>query len=107
MNLKELARTGVQLPSIGLGTWRYQGGVEALRAGVDMGAKFIDTAESYGTEEIVGQAIQGIRKEVFLATKVSPRHFRCAEVVRSVDGSLKRFKTDYVDLYQLHWPNLA
>jgi diketogulonate reductase-like aldo/keto reductase len=107
MNFKELARTGVQLPSIGLGTWRYQGGVEALRTGIDTGAAFIDTAESFGTEEIVGQAIQGIRKEVFLATKVSPRHFRRAEVVRSADQSLKRLKTDYIDLYQLHWPNLT
>jgi diketogulonate reductase-like aldo/keto reductase len=105
MSLKELARTGVQLPSIGLGTWQYQGGVEPLRAGVGMGAQFIDTAESYGTEEVVGQAIQGIRKKVFLATKVSPRHFRRADVVRSADQSLKRHKTDYVDLYQLHWPN--
>lgn len=105
MKFKELGRTGVRLPTIGLGTWRYQGGVEALRAGVNMGARFIDTAESYGTEDIVRQAIQGIRKEVFLATKVSPRNFRRAAVLRSADGSLKRLKTDYIDLYQLHWPN--
>ena len=73
--------------------------------GITLGACFIDTAESYGTEEVVGLAIQGIRKEIFLATKVSPRHFRHADVIAAADASLKRLNTDYVDLYQLHWPN--
>jgi diketogulonate reductase-like aldo/keto reductase len=81
------------------------GGIEPLRTGIMLGACFVDTAESYGTEEVVGQAIQGIRKEIFLATKVSPRHFRCADLIAAADASLKRLKTDYIDLYQLHWPN--
>lgn len=105
MKLTQLGRTGVQLPAIGLGTWRYQGGIEPLRVGLEAGAAFIDTAESYGTEEVVGQTIKGIRKQVFLATKVSPRNFRPADVRGSINGSLKRLGTDYVDLYQLHWPN--
>ena len=105
MQLRELAKTGVNLPVIGLGTWQYQGGVDPLRMGVTLGARFIDTAESYGTEEIVGQAIQGVRKDIFLASKVSPRHFRYSDVIQSADASLKRLKTDYIDLYQLHWPN--
>jgi diketogulonate reductase-like aldo/keto reductase len=102
---KELTKTGIQLPELALGTWQYQGGVEPLRLGVAQGANFIDTAESYGTEEVVGQAIKGIRKKVFLATKVSPRHFRCPDVIRTAEESLKRLNTDYIDLYQLHWPN--
>src|SRR5262249_46380989 len=66
---------------------------------------FIDTAESYGTEPIVGDAIRGIRDRVFLASKVSPRHFRYAAVIKAADCSLKQLHTDHIDLYQLHWPN--
>src|SRR5208337_3232002 len=105
INHKELARTGIQLPELALGTWQYQGGVEPLQVGISLGTNFIDTAESYGTEEIVGQAIKGIRDKVFLATKVSPRHFRRVDVVQAAEQSLKRLNTDYIDLYQLHWPN--
>lgn len=102
---RELGKTGVKLPVIGLGTWQYRGGLEPLRTGLELGAGFIDTAESYGTEEVVGKAIQGARNRIFLATKVAPRHFKYADVLRAANGSLRRLKTDYVDLYQLHWPN--
>jgi len=105
MDHKNLAKTGVLLPAIGLGTWQYKAGIEPLRTGISLGAGFIDTAESYGTEEVIGQAIQGIRKNIFLATKVSPRHFRRADLIASAEASLKRLRTDYIDLYQLHWPN--
>jgi diketogulonate reductase-like aldo/keto reductase len=102
---RELGKTGVMLPAVGLGTWRYQGGVEPLKLGVALGASFIDTAESYGTEEVVGRAIEGVRQNVFLATKVAPRHFKYPEVINSANQSLKHLRTDYIDLYQLHWPN--
>jgi diketogulonate reductase-like aldo/keto reductase len=102
---QQLAKTSVDIPSIGLGTWRYQGGADPLRTGIDLGAAFIDTAESYGTEEIVGQAIQARRKDVFVATKVAPRHFRYSGIIDAANRSLKRLGTDYIDLYQLHWPN--
>ena len=102
---KELAKTGVPLPEVALGTWRYQGGVEPLRVGIALGANLIDTAESYGTEELVGQAIKGIRHQIFLATKVSPRHFRRPDVIRAAEQSLRRLNTGYIDLCQLHWPN--
>ncbi len=105
MDSKELSRTGHQLPEIGFGTWCYRGGVEPLREAIAQGANFIDTAESYGSEEVVGQAIKGVRDKVFLATKISPRHFRRQEVMRSADESLQRLGTDYIDLYQLHWPH--
>lgn len=107
MNTKELANTGVMLPELALGTWQYQGGVEPLRAGIELGASFVDTAESYGTEEIVGQAIHGIRDRVFLATKASPRHFQRPDLIRAAEQSLRRLNTDYIDLYQLHWPNYS
>jgi diketogulonate reductase-like aldo/keto reductase len=105
MLYKDMGEPGARLPALGLGTWQYRGGIEPLRAGIAMGASFIDTAESYGTEEIVGQAILGVRKDVFLATKVSPRHFKRADVFAAAEASLKRLNTDYIDLYQLHWPN--
>jgi diketogulonate reductase-like aldo/keto reductase len=107
MNQKELGETGVQLPEIGLGTWNYQGGFEPLRTGIDLGASLIDTAEFYGTEEIVGVAIKNVRDRMFVATKVSPEHFKRADLLMAADKSLQRLKTDHIDLYQLHWPNDA
>jgi diketogulonate reductase-like aldo/keto reductase len=53
----------------------------------------------------VGEALKGVRSQVFLATKASPRNFRRADLLAAVDRSLKRLQTDYIDLYQLHWPN--
>src|SRR5580700_7787838 len=105
MKSKELGNTGVQVSELALGTWQYRGGVEPLLAGIDLGATFIDTAESYGTEPVVGQAIRGIRDRIFLASKVSPRHFRRQDVIKAAECSLKQLNTDYLDLYQLHWPN--
>lgn len=105
MNSKPFAGTGIQLPEIAVGTWKYRGQVEPLREAISLGATFVDTAESYGTEEVVGKAIEGIRSQIFLASKVSPRHFRRADLINAVENSLRRLKTDYLDLYQLHWPN--
>jgi diketogulonate reductase-like aldo/keto reductase len=107
MNYKELGQTGVRLPEIGLGTWEYKGGVAPLRRGIDLGASLIDTAEAYGTEEVVGLAISNIRDKVFIATKVWPTHFRYRDLLQAADNSLQRLRTDYIDLYQLHWPNAA
>jgi hypothetical protein len=105
MQYRELGKTGVNLPVIGLGTWLYEGGVDLLRMGVALGACFIDTAESYGTEDVVGHAIRMVRKDIFLASKVSPKHFRYSDIIKSANESLRHLKTDYIDLYQLHWPN--
>ena len=105
MLFKELGTTGVQLPEVGIGTWDYHGGLEPLQRGLELGALFIDTAESYGSEPVVAEAIRGLRDRVFLATKVSPQHFRRADLFKAADGSLARLRTDYIDLYQLHKPN--
>jgi len=105
MRSKLLGNTGVQVPELALGTWQYRGDAETLRAGIDLGASFIDIAEAYGTEPVVGEAIRGIRDRVFLASKVSPRHFRRHDVIKAAECSLKQLNTDYLDLYQLHWPN--
>jgi len=107
MEFKSLGTTSVQVPAIGFGTWRYTGGLEPLRAALDCGACFLDTAENYGTEELVGEAIRGRRQDVFLATKVAPRNFRRADLIRAAENSLRRLGTDWIDLYQLHWPNVT
>jgi diketogulonate reductase-like aldo/keto reductase len=104
---KELGKTGVSVPEIGFGTWNYKGGVEPLRAAIECGARLIDTAEAYDTEEIVGDAIRGRRHQVFLATKVLPRNFKRRDLIAAAERSLRRLGTDYIDLYQLHWPNLT
>ena len=105
--LKEQANPGIRLPEIGFGTWNYREGVEPLRAAIECGARLIDTAESYGTEVIVGEAIKGRRHQVFLATKALPRNFRRRDLIAAAERSLRRLGTDHIDLYQLHWPNLA
>lgn len=107
MDHKQLGTTDIHVPEIGLGTSAYTGGAEPLQRGVDLGASLIDTAESYGTEEAVGAAIRGIRDRVFLATKVSPEHLRTADVLRAADRSLQRMGVDWIDLYQVHWPNAS
>jgi len=105
MELKELGTTGAMISEIGLGTWRYKGDAETLRAGIELGATLIDTAEGYYTEDVVGEAIKGIRDKVFIATKVSGRHLAYDDVLQSAEESLYKLGTDYIDLYQIHWPN--
>lgn len=105
MYAEELGQTGVLIAEVGLGTWNYHAGPGPLRRGLDAGALFIDTAESYGTEPVVREAMEGLRDRVFLATKVSPQNFRPADFRNSVDSSLQRLGTDVIDLLQLHEPN--
>ena len=104
MEHKQLGDSGVVVPEIGLGVAAYKGGPAPLRKGVSLGAVLIDTAESYRTEDAVGDAIRGIRDQVFIATKVSSSHFRYDDVIDAADKSLRRLGTDRIDLYQLHRP---
>lgn len=105
MEQKTLGGTDETIPAIGLGTWRYAGGPEPLRAGIALGAVHIDTAERYGTEDAVGEAIRGLRSKVFLATKVRHENLRHADVLQAADNSLRRLGVDRIDLYQIHRPN--
>ena len=107
MIFKELGTTGVSLPEVGIGTWEYRAGPEPLRRGLEAGALFIDTAESYGIESVVAEAIAGIRDKVFLATKISPQNFRKDALLRSAEDCLRRLRVDCIDLLQLHEPNPA
>ncbi len=105
MELKPLGNTEVMVPEIGLGAWKYRGGVEPLHRGIELGAFLIDTAEIYGTENAVGQALKDRRDQVFLATKVAGNHLRHDAVLRAAEASLRELGTDVIDLYQIHWPN--
>lgn len=98
---------GIQMPVLGFGTFMMNGSEceESVLTAIRAGYRMIDTAEAYGNEEAVGNAIikSGVsRKELFLVTKVN---FRSYENTReTVEASLKKLKTDYLDLALLHWP---
>ena len=103
----------IAVPAIGQGT----GGddvcdeshrIRVLQCGIDLGMTLIDTAETYRkghADEAVGKAVRGKRDKVFIATKFSPEHNHYEGVIGALEGSLRRLNTDYVDLYQVHWPN--
>ena len=105
MELRELGGTGVMVPEIGVGTWQYRGGIAPLLRGIELGASLIDTAEIYGSEGVVGEAIGKQREKVFLATKVSGDHLRYDQVLQAAEASLQRLGVTTIDLYQVHWPD--
>lgn len=104
-------RDGRTVPALGQGSARLTNGrhpeaavEEALRTGISLGMTLIDTAELYGSEELIGRAISGQRDKVFLVSKVWPTHVAGDGIERACEASLKRLGTDHVDLYLLHWP---
>ena len=112
MQRRRFGPTSVKVPVIGQGTWMLERterkrAVSALRRGLDEGMSHIDTAEMYGSgavEEIVGEAIARRRSRVFLASKVLPGNASRRGTVEACERSLRRLKTDWLDLYLLHWP---
>ncbi|HEX6692809.1 MAG TPA: aldo/keto reductase [Burkholderiales bacterium] len=100
--------SGEQIPAFGMGTWYMEGARDAaaLKAGLDLGIRLIDTAEMYGegrAEELVGEAIAGRRDEAFIVSKVYPHNASRKGIAAACERSLKRMKTDRIDLYLLHW----
>jgi aryl-alcohol dehydrogenase-like predicted oxidoreductase len=131
MNTGTLGINGPKLTVIGFGAWALGGSwefgwgavddkesIKAIHRGLDLGINWIDTAAVYGlghSEEVVAQALRGIRNEVFLATKcgmvwdekgVVTKSLKPQSIRREVDDSLRRLQTDHVDLYQFHWPDV-
>ena len=102
---REFASTGIRVPVIGQGTWQMRrNSLEALRTGIELGMTHIDTAEMYsGSEEIIADAIRGIRNQIFLVSKVLPSNASPKGTLRACDASLKRLRTEYLDVYLLHW----
>ncbi|AFZ33705.1 Aldehyde reductase [Stanieria cyanosphaera PCC 7437] len=105
--------SGREIPILGQGTWRMgekasqkQAEIDALRLGIDLGMTLIDTAEMYGeggAEKVVAEAISDCREEVFLVSKFYPYNASYQGVIKACNRSLSRLKTDYIDLYLLHW----
>lgn len=105
--------SGERVPAFGMGTWMMGQDkaaraeeIATLRLGLDLGANLIDTAEMYGegrAEELIGEAIAGRRDQVFLVSKVYPHNASREGAVLACERSLRRLKTDRIDLYLLHW----
>jgi diketogulonate reductase-like aldo/keto reductase len=111
MRSRRFGCTGVDVPVLGIGTWKMErddsaSAVAALRRAVELGMSHIDTAEMYGNglvEMIVREAIAGLRERVFLTSKVLPSNATHEATIHACEDSLARMKTDYLDLYLLHW----
>jgi diketogulonate reductase-like aldo/keto reductase len=105
--------SGERIPALGQGTWRMGehpaervDELRALRLGLDLGLTLIDTAEMYAdgaAEELVADAIEGRRDEVYLVSKVLPTNASRHGTMEACERSLKRLRTDRIDLYLLHW----
>ncbi|MHC4983047.1 MAG: aldo/keto reductase [Planctomycetota bacterium] len=120
MRYRRLGKTDIEVSVICQGCWSLvtedstwggnalEDSIAAVRASLDAGVNFFDTAEGYGngeSEEILAKALAGRRKDVVVATKVSPRNFQPAKLEAACEASLRRLATDRIDLYQLHWPS--
>ena len=101
------------VPALGLGTWRMgedsrlrMQEIKAIRAAIELGMSLIDTAEMYGdgsTEQLLGEALKGVRDQVFLVSKVYPQNAGRGRIEKACEASLRRLNTDRLDLYLLHW----
>ncbi|MHC5230117.1 aldo/keto reductase [Enterococcus sp. LJL99] len=112
--MKKIMMDGKPIYPIGFGTWhmgdssaKAEMEIKAIQTGIENGIELIDTAEMYGngrSEELVGQAIQPYdREKLYLVSKVLPMNASRNQLPISLDQSLKRLKTDYLDMYLLHW----
>ena len=105
--------SGRFVPALALGMWylgedagAYFKEADLIRQALEIGYCSFDTAEMYGNggaEEVLGEALSDCRDDVFLTTKVSPRTSSYEEIIKACDNSLERLKTDYLDMYLLHW----
>lgn len=118
MKTRQLGTSKIKITPIIMGTWQAgkkmwtgiedHDSIRAIRAAFDAGITTIDTAEVYGdghSEKIVAQALSDIRDQVVYATKVFANHLKYNQVIEACENSLKNLNTDYIDLYQIHWPS--
>ena len=119
MEQRRLGQSGVHVSALGLGTWpmggAWWGGTDddesqrTIHRALELGVTLFDTAEGYGdghAEEVLGRALAGRREEVVIADKVAPDHFEPRQIEAAFEASCQRLRTDYVDVYFLHWPNI-
>ena len=118
METRTLGNSEVQISPILMGTWQAgkkmwvgiedEESIKAIRGGFEAGITTIDTAEVYGeghSERIVGKALADVREQVVYASKVFSNHLKYDQVIEACDRSLENLQTDYLDLYQIHWPS--
>ena len=119
MKYQKFGSTDIELSTIVLGCWAIGGGytwgkqdekdsIDTIRAAIDAGINMFDTAEFYNdgiSEQVLGKGLAGQRHKVLVATKVWPENLTAEKLTQACEGSLKRLNTDYIDLYQVHWPN--
>jgi myo-inositol catabolism protein IolS len=118
MQTRQLGNSEIQISPVVMGTWQAgkamwsgikdEETIKAIRAGFEAGITTVDTAEVYGeghSERIVGKALGDVRDRVVYATKVFSNHLKSDGVIEACDRSLKNLNTDYIDLYQIHWPS--
>lgn len=119
MQYRKLGVSGIDVSAIVLGCWGIGGGytwghqderdsIDTIKAAIDLGINMFDTAEFYSdgySEEIVGKGLRGHRDEVMIATKIWVDNLSRDKVIAACEGSLQRLQTDYIDLYQIHWPS--
>jgi len=120
MKYRTLGKTGISISTVSFGCWAIIGGfnwghqekkdsLDALSAAYDAGINFFDTAEAYGnghSEQLIAEALGKKRDQIIIASKASPPHFTRDKLRQACERGLKNLRTDYMDLYQLHWPNL-
>jgi len=119
MQYRKLGKTDIEVSAVCLGCWALIGGfnwgpqderdsLAAIDASLDGGVNFLDTAPMYGdgaSEELLGRALKGRRDRLVVATKVSMENLAREALKKSLEQSLRRLRTDYVDLLQIHWPS--
>lgn len=115
MIFKNLGNSDVKISSVGLGLGGNFGkdgdlkSTDLIKSAFTEGINFFDTAEIYldgHSEELLGKAVHKIRDKVVISSKFSPNHSKKNEIIKALDGSLLRLKSEYVDIYHVHWPSL-
>ncbi|RME82383.1 MAG: aldo/keto reductase [Caldilineae bacterium] len=119
MKYRKLGNSELEVSVLCMGCWGLAGdfhwgsqeeadSIATVHAALDAGINFFDTAEMYGqgrSDEVLGRALQGRRDRAIIASKVSPAHLARTDLIASCENSLRRLRTDYIDLFQIHWPN--
>jgi 2,5-diketo-D-gluconate reductase B len=106
-DMNTLEAHGFKIPIVGLGTWALRDVVRVVSEAIRVGYRHIDTAQMYGNETEVGEAVRasGLRSEIMVTTKIQPTMLAPHDVERSSKESLKKLKLDAIDLLLIHWPN--